>query len=567
MSETLFGIPAAFYAPGKKRLGLLGYVFLCVLCIGFFTPGIATMPPTDRDESSFAQASKQMIESGDYVDIRLQDKPRYQKPIGIYWLQSAAARMLNPHHLNQIWAYRVPSFLGATTAVLLTAAIGDLLFGPAAGLLAAVMLAGCVLLNVEARLAKTDAMLLACVVAAQYTLARAYLRQASGWAMPLLFWTAMAGGILIKGPIILLPVLGTLLWLRIADGTISWLRALRPGIGIVYMLALVSPWFIAITMQSHGAFIEKSAGHDMLAKIWQGQNRGIMPPGLHLMALPIAFFPFSLFVILAAPDAWKNRHDDKVKFCLGWLIPAWIVFELSLTKLPHYVLPTYPALALMAGKFVQDGLPTISTTTRRLPVALIIGLWIFIGAGFAVLFSVLPYLSDGAFGAPQIVAGAILMLTQGAALMFMLRDKPASIAVMAAGALIFMSVTFGDTLPDLRHIWLSREIVDAAGSLAGQSGQCATHEHRQIVAAGYHEPSLAFLGGTDTIMAPDGAAAARALQQDSCRIAVITAKNIPAFLSAFPDSAPRPVAVRTITGLNSGHGGAATLTLYRMPPS
>ena len=57
---------------------------------------MATMPPTDRDEASFAQATKQMIETGDYLDIRLQDKPRYQKPIGIYWLQAAAVKLFDP---------------------------------------------------------------------------------------------------------------------------------------------------------------------------------------------------------------------------------------------------------------------------------------------------------------------------------------------------------------------------------------------------------------------------------------------------------------------------------------
>ena len=126
MFRKLAAIPNSFYAREGTRLSPLAYFFLLMLCVAFFTPGLVTMSPTDRDESSFAQASKQMIETGNYTDIRLQDAPRYKKPIGIYWLQSAVVRAVNPHHLDEIWAYRLPSFAGATLAVLMTAALGAL---------------------------------------------------------------------------------------------------------------------------------------------------------------------------------------------------------------------------------------------------------------------------------------------------------------------------------------------------------------------------------------------------------------------------------------------------------
>jgi 4-amino-4-deoxy-L-arabinose transferase-like glycosyltransferase len=558
MLEKLAVIPETFFTQDGKRLSLLAYAFLAMLCVGFFTPGLVTMPPTDRDESSFAQASKQMIESGNLTDIRLQDAPRYKKPIGIYWLQSTVVRLVNPHHLNEIWAYRIPSFVGATIAVLMTAALGALLFSPTAGLLAAVMLAGCVLLNVEARLAKTDAALLACIVTAMYALARAYLGQASGWRIPLLFWTAVACGVLLKGPIILLPVLGALLWLRISDKTVAWFRVLRPLPGLLYALALVAPWFIAISLQSHGAFLQQSAGHDMLAKLWQGQDRGIMPPGMHLMALPIAFFPFALFVVFAVPDMWKNRRDPAVKFCLGWIIPMWLVFEFSLTKLPHYVLPAYPALALLTGKFLLDGFPTVSGTARRFSVALIVAFWLALGAALAFSFSVLSPLVDNAWKIPQIIAGIILILSQGLALLLFYKQKTGSLVALTLGALIFMSTTFGSTIPNLQHAWLSREIVEAADTLK----PCP---QSQLVAVGYHEPSLVFLAGTKTILAANGGDAAKDLQQDSCRVAVIDGAHKQEFLDAFAGSPQQPHEAGTIGGLNSGHGSQTLMTLYLLP--
>src|SRR5437016_7623098 len=75
-------------------------------------PALFTLPPLDRDESRFAEASRQMVETGDYVDIRFASGPRYNKPIGIYWLQSLSAAIAGPALHNRIWVYRIPSLLG-----------------------------------------------------------------------------------------------------------------------------------------------------------------------------------------------------------------------------------------------------------------------------------------------------------------------------------------------------------------------------------------------------------------------------------------------------------------------
>ena len=100
------------------------YALLILLCICAFVPGIATLPPIDRDEPRFVQASKQMAETGDLVDIRFQDESRYKKPVGIYWLQAGVVKTARavgvPNALTKIWLYRIPSLLGAIGAVLLT---------------------------------------------------------------------------------------------------------------------------------------------------------------------------------------------------------------------------------------------------------------------------------------------------------------------------------------------------------------------------------------------------------------------------------------------------------------
>ena len=193
------GLSAALdYACASHRRAALLLVLFALLA---FLPGFFQIPPVDRDEARFAQASKQMIESGNYVDIHFQDEVRYKKPVGIYWLQAAAVRAGEalgiPHARTTIWLYRLPSLFGATGAVLLTYWAALAFVGGRAALLAALMMASSVLLGVEARLAKTDAMLLFTCVAAMGAMARIYLAQRrapnekTGWREPAILWTAM----------------------------------------------------------------------------------------------------------------------------------------------------------------------------------------------------------------------------------------------------------------------------------------------------------------------------------------------------------------------------------------
>ena len=182
-----------------------------------FLPGFFQIPPTDRDEARFAQATKQMLETGEYVDIRFQDEVRYKKPVGIYWLQAGVVKAAEALGVREaqttIWLYRIPSLIGAIGAVLLTYWTALAFVSRRAALLAGLMMASSILLGVEARLAKTDAMLLLTSVAAMGAMARAYLgerRPASsglgGWTLPAIFWTALAAGILLKGPLIVMFV-------------------------------------------------------------------------------------------------------------------------------------------------------------------------------------------------------------------------------------------------------------------------------------------------------------------------------------------------------------------------
>src|SRR5215207_9435067 len=234
--------------PGSRLAGVIDYVsashvravaFLLICAALLFLPGFFAIPPSDRDEARFAQATKQMLETGDYIDIRFQDDVRYKKPVGIYWLQAAAVKVGKGlgvrEALTTIWLYRLPSLFGAISAVLLTYWTALAFVTQRAALLAGLMMATCILMSFEGRIAKTDAVLLASVVAAMGALARAYLPEQrkwlgpqSAWLLPAIFWTALAAGVLLKGPVILMVVGLTVATLVAIDRSAAWLLALRP---------------------------------------------------------------------------------------------------------------------------------------------------------------------------------------------------------------------------------------------------------------------------------------------------------------------------------------------------
>ena len=217
-----------------------------------FLPGQSKIPPIDRDEARFAQATKQMVNTGDYIDIRFQNDVRYQKPIGIYWLQAAAlktAEFVARRDMDtRIYVYRIPSLIGAVGAVIATFWVAAMFVSRRAAILAAIMMAASILLGVEARLAKADAMLLFMVVLCMGVLARAYLPRRDGErdnpALPFVFWIALAAGVLLKGPLILMFIGLPVVALIAIDRSASWLKALRPLIGIPIFLLIVLPWFV-----------------------------------------------------------------------------------------------------------------------------------------------------------------------------------------------------------------------------------------------------------------------------------------------------------------------------------
>ncbi|HZT51775.1 MAG TPA: glycosyltransferase family 39 protein [Stellaceae bacterium] len=530
------------------------YALLALLCLGLYLPGLASLPVTDRDEARFAQATRQMLESGDLLDIRFQNEARNRKPAGIYWLQAASVAALSTAESDAIWPYRLPSLLGAAAAVLLTFAFGARLVGAEAALLGTGLLAASLGLVVEAHLAKTDAVLLLCAVAAEGALAEIY-RGARAARWPLLFWAAQGAAILVKGPVVPLLSLLTLLALALADRAWRWLGRLRPLWGVPLACAIAGPWLVAISRATGGAFLGDSIGHDFLGKLLGAQENHGAWPGYYLVLLAITFWPGSLLLGAALGWAWRARRTTEARFLLAWAAPFWLVLELVPTKLPHYLLPAFPALALMAGR-------SLTATDAAAPR------WIVRAAGAVWSVASLLLAATLALAPPQLevgvdvagVAVALVILVYGAGMLRRAwRGLEPALAVRACLIALFtLPAALALEAPRLAPLWLSR----AAAAMVAREHPPAD---APLSAVGYAEPSLVFLLGTRTELVSPDKAAARVVSARGA-LALVEGREDQAFRRALGARGWQAKAIERVAGLDYSNGRRMVLTLYRGVP-
>ncbi|HXW48956.1 MAG TPA: glycosyltransferase family 39 protein [Xanthobacteraceae bacterium] len=517
------GFAALFdYAAKSSRRAPAALVLVSLIA---FLPGFFQIPPVDRDEAYFAQATKQMIETGDYVDIRYQDDVRYRKPVGIYWLQAtvvnAASALGMTNARTTIWLYRVPSLVGAVGAVLATYWCALCFVSRRGALLAALMMLSSSMLGVEARLAKTDAFLLFTTVVTMAVLARAYLAPRRGDPQPglgqlAIFWTAMAFGILIKGPLIVMVVGLAAAALSILDRDARWLLALRPLPGIAWLCLLVLPWFIAIYARVGYQFLVASVGEDMLAKVANSREAHGAPPGTYVLLFFATFFPASILAGLAAPAVWAVRRETAARFLLAWLVPSWLVFEAVVTKLPHYVLPLYPAIAILIAGAVE------TRVLSRRPWLVRGVMWWFLVPIIVSIVAVVAAIvieRDLVFFAWPFFAAAVVC---GLFAWQLYDDDGAECAFMRAaeGAVLMAIAIYAVVVPSLEPVFPSVALAEVLHD--------STCRNPIAASVGYEAPSLVFLAGTNTHFT-DAAGAADFLLEGPCRFAFVEARQQRAF--------------------------------------
>lgn len=538
--------------------GLRPYFFLSFLCALLYLPGISAIPPTDRDEARFMQATKQMIESGDYVHIRFQNEPRNKKPAGIHWLQAAAVKLAG-QNLTTHWPYRLPSVLAAWIAVLATCYLGNRLFGPGLGLPSAAVLATSFMTVVEAHIAKTDAALLACTTVALGALAIIYVKARKDLptlSVAMVFWVALAGGTLIKGPVTLAVALTTIAALVIADRDARWLKSTHPLLGIPLTLLLTLPWLMTTSgSDSENNFFVEAIRGDLIPKLIGGQESHGAPPGTHLVAGLLTAWPWSLLVPFALFAGWRHRTAPAVRFCLAWLTTTWVLFELVPTKLPHYTLPAFPAFALLVAWSAQEG--TLWTFYRSPAGWIYRGFWMLVTlvlAG-AVVFAAAQY------GAPSLIPALVAALALAGGAVLAIRNWRT--AAGATGAMAYVAMLFA--------VVLSAVVVPRLDDLAVSThlAQAVSRHHSAtdtpVALAGYSEPSIVFLLGTDTILTSTASVIAH-VRRHPGSIGIVESDQVDRIAQALEGSGLSLHDLETVDGYNYSRGRAVHLSVVTVAP-
>jgi 4-amino-4-deoxy-L-arabinose transferase-like glycosyltransferase len=352
-----------------RLTGRLAPLWLVLLCLAAYLPGLFTIPPIDRDESRFAQASRQMFESvalpsdqrvptlhsGGLAVPYVGATPRLNKPPLVYWLQAASAAAFTGGDplRDAIWMYRVPNVLCTVGAVLLLFRFGLKMpgVGRSAAFLASAGFAACPLVVVDAHQARADQLLLLTVVATQALLWRIYAAPRTNWGLVLAFWLSIAMGVLAKGPITPLIALLTAIAFSTIRGEWRWLWRSQPLVGVLIVAAGVSPWVIAVGQHVGLSNYLSGVYAETIGRSKEAMEGHWGPPGYHAALFVFLLWPLALALphtLTRLRRRW--RRDVSVAFLLAWLLPAWLVFEVVSTKLPHYPLPLFPAAALLLAR-------------------------------------------------------------------------------------------------------------------------------------------------------------------------------------------------------------------------
>jgi 4-amino-4-deoxy-L-arabinose transferase-like glycosyltransferase len=562
---------------GWASKGLRGYLFVVLAALLAGLPGLTRMAPLDRDESRFAQATVQMLETGDYIRIYVQDDPRHKKPVGIHWLQAASVSAFSDVQAREIWAFRLPSLLGAALGAAAAFWAGQALIGRSAAFAGAALFGVTILLSTEAMIAKTDAVLCGLTTLACAAIARLRMRppDAPGLALAAIAWSALGAGVLIKGPIT--PMVAGLMVaaLLLFERDRGWARALAHPLGPALALLIALPWLAAIGLATDGAFFREALGGDLAPKLAGGGEHPITPPGLHLALLPFLFFPATIGLLpglaLAAgafrpaPPFPGAPSPRALKTLIAWAAPAWLVFELMPTKLVHYPLPTYPALALLAGA-------GLCAMMRPEAARMRLGALLLMAVAAAGMVALSAYLGTLAPGDQEAAARRVLQtaLTGGGAAaamiaaMALIRRADFWVGLALVAGVVNAYAARHSIAPEARTVLISAE-ADAALRRTGLHPRLDASGGPALLVSGYREPSLVFATRTDTLLL-NGAEAAAAAQPGQAALiegrerAAFTAGLAARGLAFAPASEP-------VSGLNYSNGDDVALTPGRITPA
>jgi 4-amino-4-deoxy-L-arabinose transferase-like glycosyltransferase len=349
--------------------------FIIILCLAgtLFFYRLGDRGLLDPEEGRYAEIPREMLERGDWVTPRLNFMRYLEKPPLLYWCVAATYKIFGVRE----WSARLWCALPALIGVLAVYVWGRRVISPRAGLFAALVLATSPEYFALARTLETDMLFSTGLTIA---LLLGYLGFAEGaagkkfyWGM----WVALAGAVMTKGPtacVLLLAVLG-LFWALLKRPPA--LRRVEWGVGGALFVVLTAPWFIAVSLRNPD-FSRFYWWEQHVLRFFSNKLHLYHPPLYYLWVWVWGFCPWTLGWLWLAVQHGRHRWHGKplpryAVFLWCWSIFIFLFFTVSKSKLPTYILPVYPACALLVGSGWDEWLHRSASPRRARHCALRLG--------------------------------------------------------------------------------------------------------------------------------------------------------------------------------------------------
>jgi len=444
-------------------------IFVAILIFygaSLFLFGLGKMPLTDPDEVFYAETAKEMHAREEFLTPYIFGEPQFEKPPFYYWLVELSFRAFG---INEFTA-RFPSAVFGIFGIIGIYLLGKALFNARTGFFAGIILATNVKYLILSRACVTDIVLCVFILFAFLFFFYGYKFGKEGKAYYLVSAFFLGLAVLTKGPIgLALPGLIILLYL-IFTGELKKLKDVPFFTGILLFLAVSAPWYI-LMYKAHGKeFIDVFFGFHNVIRFLEPEHKIGDVFYYYLPVMLGGFFPWSIFLPLGVWQIFREK-DQGVRntniFLSIWIFVIFIFFSISRTKLPTYIFPLYPALALLIARFGDLFLEKRLSRKQGITSTFSAGFLLFsIVAGFAVLYSITK--TKYATMVPITLAiGGILFLLMSLSIWLISRKKyTLSLALFMLSFLSFVFVSSYFLLPELGKYESSKHISERLSKLA-----------------------------------------------------------------------------------------------------
>jgi 4-amino-4-deoxy-L-arabinose transferase-like glycosyltransferase len=359
-----------------KPLPARGAALLAALVLGLLLFRLGAVPLLGPDEPRYTRVAVEMHRSGDWVTPTLQGRPWLEKPALFYWLASGSFSVLGETEI----AARLPSVLATLIFVGATALVGARLFGSAAGLHAGFILGTSLLTFAYGRAAAMDMLLAASVTVAIGLMALRVLGIAGGLAIPAAYGV-MGVAVLAKGPLgVLLPGLVVIGYV-VATREWKWLGRLAPPPALLVFLLVAGPWYWLILRAQGREFVDIFLlGHN-LARFTSTVHNHPGPFFYYVPVILLGLFPWSGLLV----PAWARLRPKQSRtdlLLLLWFVLPLVFFSIAGSKLPGYILPALPPLAILMGRAADRLLEDRTWSRAAALVTLVLGALVATGPAF-----------------------------------------------------------------------------------------------------------------------------------------------------------------------------------------